>query len=416
MNIIYNTFISLYGTGISVAASFNPKAKLWKSGRKNWKNKLKNAISTNDKVIWMHCSSLGEFEQGRPVMEKIRNEFPDHKLAVSFFSPSGYEIRKDYKGADYIFYLPLDTQKNAKNLIKFLHPEVLILVKYEYWYNLLNRLEKKKIPVIVISAVIKEDNLFFRPFGSWFQKIIASINHFFVQDQDSKNLLESIGIRQVTISGDTRFDRVKEILASEPKLEFVEKFKSDKKLIVAGSTWSDDESILVNFINSKLPENWKVIFAPHNIHEKEIKSLAEKIEKPVAIYTKSNASEIEKAQVLIVDTIGMLTKIYAYSDISYVGGGFTKTGVHNTLEPAVFGVPVIFGPNYEKYFEAIDLLENQGAIRFVDQFDFDEKMENLIEDNMERIRRGDAAQNYIQQKPNSTALIMNYLNNLISNP
>ena len=296
-----------------------------------------------------------------------------------------------------------------------MQPEVLILVKYEYWYNLLNRLQKKKIPVIVISAVIKEDNLFFRPFGSWFQKIIASIDHFFVQDQDSKNLLESIGIHQATVSGDTRFDRVKEIRASEPQLEFVEKFKNDKKLIVAGSTWSDDEEILVHFINSKLPSDWKLIFAPHNINEKDIKSLAEKIQKKVAIYTQSTESQIQDAQIFIVDTIGMLTKIYAYSDISYVGGGFTKTGVHNTLEPAVFGVPIIFGPNYENYFEAIDLLETQGALRFVDQYDFDQKMGLLIEDNMERIRRGDAAEKYIQQKPNSTVLIMNYLKNLVSN-
>ena len=362
----------------------------------------------------MHCSSLGEFEQGRPVMEKIKSEFPNHKLAVSFFSPSGYEIRKDYEGADYIFYLPLDTPKNAKRLVKLLNPECLILVKYEYWYNLLSRLQKKKIPVIVISAVINEDNLFFRPIGSWFRKRIIRINHFFVQENDSKNLLESIGIEQVTVSGDTRFDRVKEIRLSEPKLDFIEKFKQNAKLIVAGSTWSDDEEILISFINDKLPDDWKLIIAPHNIHEKEIKSLAEKIEKRVAIYTKSHETEINNAQILIVDTIGILTKIYAYSEISYVGGGFTKTGVHNTLEPAVFGVPVIFGPNYENYFEAIDLLENEGAVRFVDSFDFDQKMSELIENENERNRRGKAASDYIQEKPNSSEFVMNYLNTIIS--
>ena len=409
MNIIYNLFISLYGTALTIASSFNPKAKSWKNGRKGWKNKMKQAISPEDKIIWMHCSSLGEFEQGRPVMEKIKSEFPDHKFAVSFFSPSGYEIRKNYEGADYIFYLPLDTPKNAKRLVKLLHPECLILVKYEYWYNLLNRLFKKEIPVIVISAVIKEDNLFFRPIGSWFRKRIATINHFFVQDDDSKNLLESIGIEQATVSGDTRFDRVKEILASEPQLKFVEKFKGNSKLIVAGSTWPDDDEILVSFINEKLPDDWKVIFAPHNIHEKEIKSLVEKIQKKTAIYTQSDENQIENAQILIVNTIGVLTQIYAYSDISYVGGGFTKTGVHNTLEPAVFGVPVIFGPNYENYFEAIDLLETEGAVRFIDQYDFDTKMSELIENKTERKRRGKAASNYIQQKPNSTEFIINYL-------
>lgn len=413
MQALYTFFIQMYGFAVSIAAHFNPKAKLWISGRKNWKNKMKQAISPDDKVIWVHCSSLGEFEQGRPVMEKIKKEFPYHKLAVSFFSPSGYEVRKDYQGADYIFYLPLDTPKNAKQLIKILHPEVLILVKYEYWYNLLKRLQKKDIPVIVISAVIKEDNLFFRPFGSWFRKIIAGIEHFFVQDNDSKNLLESIGIEKVTVSGDTRFDRVKEIREANARVEFIEKFKGNSKLIVAGSTWPDDEEILVKFINEKMPDDWKLIFAPHNIKEKEILSLSEKVIKKTAIYTKSDQNQIENSQILILDTIGMLTKIYAYSDVSYVGGGFTKTGVHNTLEPTVFGVPIIFGPNYENYFEAIDLLENQGAVRFIDQYDFDQKMTNLIENEDERKLRGNAAENYIQGKPNSTELIIDYLKSLI---
>ncbi len=413
MQALYTFFIQMYGFAVSIAAYFNPKANLWISGRKNWKNKMKQAISPDDKVIWVHCSSLGEFEQGRPVMEKIKKEFPYHKLAVSFFSPSGYEVRKDYQGADYIFYLPLDTPKNAKQLIKILHPEVLILVKYEYWYNLLKRLQKKDIPVIVISAVIKEDNLFFRPFGSWFRKIIAGIEHFFVQDNDSKNLLESIGIEKVTVSGDTRFDRVKEIREANARVEFIEKFKGNSKLIVAGSTWPDDEEILVKFIHEKLPDDWKLIFAPHNIKEKEIISLSEKINKKTAVYTKSDQNQIENSQILILDTIGMLTKIYAYSDLSYVGGGFTKTGVHNTLEPAVFGVPIIFGPNYENYFEAIDLLENQGAVRFIDQYDFDQKMTNLIENEDERKLRGNAAENYIQGKPNSTELIIDYLKSLI---
>ncbi|MFA7687581.1 MAG: glycosyltransferase N-terminal domain-containing protein [Moheibacter sp.] len=414
MQALYTLFIQMYGFAVSIAAHFNPKAKLWISGRKNWKIKMKQAISSDDKIIWVHCSSLGEFEQGRPVMEKIKKEFPNHKLALSFFSPSGYEIRKDYQGADYIFYLPLDTPKNAKQLIKILHPEVLILVKYEYWYNLLKRLQKKDIPVLVISAVIKENNLFFRPFGSWFRKIIAGIEHFFVQDNDSKNLLESIGIEKVTVSGDTRFDRVKEIREANARVEFIEKFKGNSKLIVAGSTWPDDEEILVKFINKKLPNDWKLIFAPHNIKEKDILSLSQVIQKPTAIYTKSDQNQIENSQILILDTIGMLTKIYAYSDVSYVGGGFTKTGVHNTLEPAVFGVPIIFGPNYENYFEAVDLIQNQGAQRFKDQYDFDEKMLALIESAAERKSRGRAAADYILQKPNSTITIFNFLKVILS--
>lgn len=382
-------------------------------GRKNWKQKMKSHIQPEDKIIWVHCSSLGEFEQGRPVIEKAKTEFPNHKIVVSFFSPSGYEVRKNYKGADYIFYLPLDTKQNAKALVKTLHPEILILVKYEYWYNLLKRLQKKKIPVIVISAVIKEKNVFFKAWGSWFRKIIRRISHFFVQDQDSKNLLESINFHEVTVSGDTRFDRVKEILNSKNELIFVEKFKGNSKLIVAGSTWPDDDEILTDFINSKLPEDWKIIFAPHNIDQKKIIQLKEKLKLPTTIYTQLKEEELTDSSVLIVDTIGILTKIYAYADVSYVGGGFTKTGVHNTLEPAVFGVPIIFGPNYQRYFEAIELIENEAAVKFENQFEFDEKMSNLIENESERNRRGKIAYDLIQSKPNSTQLILNYLNNLI---
>lgn len=382
-------------------------------GRKNWKQKMKSHIQPEDKIIWVHCSSLGEFEQGRPVIEKAKTEFPNHKIVVSFFSPSGYEVRKNYKGADYIFYLPLDTKQNAKALVKTLHPEILILVKYEYWYNLLKRLQKKKIPVIVISAVIKEKNVFFKAWGSWFRKIITKTSHFFVQDQDSKNLLESINFHEVTVSGDTRFDRVKEILNSKNELIFVEKFKGNSKLIVAGSTWPDDDEILTDFINSKLPEDWKIIFAPHNIDQKKIIQLKGKLKLPTTIYTQLKEEELTDSHVLIVDTIGILTKIYAYADVSYVGGGFTKTGVHNTLEPAVFGVPIIFGPNYQRYFEAIELIENEAAVKFENQFEFDEKMSNLIENESERNRRGKIAYDLIQSKPNSTQLILNYLDNLI---
>jgi 3-deoxy-D-manno-octulosonic-acid transferase len=415
MSIIYNLFISLYGFAVSIASSFNPKAKLWIDGRNKWNAKMKKAISPTDKVIWVHCSSLGEFEQGRPVMEKIRKEFPNHKLAVSFFSPSGYEIRKKDPIADYIFYLPLDTKRNAKKLIKTLHPDVLILVKYEYWYNLINKLQKKKIPVIVISAVIKENSLFFRGFGGWFRRKISSIDHFFVQNADSQNLLNSIQINQVTISGDTRFDRVKEIKESQPQLDFVERFKGNSKLMVAGSTWKDDEEILLKFINEKLPNDWKIIIAPHNIDGKQIKTLAEQINKKVAIYTQTPDVELENAEVLMLDTIGILTKVYAYSDLSYVGGGFTKTGVHNTLEPAVFGVPIIFGLNYENYFEAIDLIDSKAAVRFKDYYDFEPKMMELIDHPELRLKRGNAGSTYIQNKPNSTELIMNYLKNLVKN-
>ncbi len=413
MQYLYTLLISIYGTAVSIASAFNPKAKLFSEGRRNWESKMLKSVSKNDRIIWIHCSSLGEFEQGRPVMERIKTDYPNHKLAVSFFSPSGYEVQKDYKGADYIFYLPIDTISNSKKLIRALHPEILILVKYEYWYNLLNQLQKSKIPVIVISAVIKKDSLFLSGYGGWFKKIIKRISHFFVQDEDSKELLKSIQIDQVTVSGDTRFDRVKEILESHPKLEFIEKFKGDSKLIVVGSSWPDDENLLIRFINEQLPDEWKVVFAPHNINEKQIRQLADQIKKKTSIYSQTDENQLSDADVLIVDTIGMLTKIYAYADISYVGGGFTKTGVHNTIEPAVFGVPVIFGPVYQDYFEAIELIESGGALNFKDYNEFSEKMNSMIKDELLRTERGKAAFNYIQSKPNSTRLIIEYLNSKI---
>lgn len=413
MNIIYTQFIKLYGFAVKLAANFNPKAKLWVDGRRDWQSKMSDAIFPKDRIIWVHCSSLGEFEQGRPVMEKIRENYPNHKLAVSFFSPSGYEVRKDYQGADYIFYLPLDTPKNAKDLIRILNPEILILVKYEYWYNLLSELSKQNIKVIVISAVIKENSLFFKSWASGFREIISKIDHFFVQDKDSRNLLNAIQINQVTIAGDTRFDRVKEIRESHQALDFVNDFKVNSKLIVVGSSWPDDEKILVEFINEYLPDDWKVIFAPHNIIDKQIQNLANGLEKKVSILSKSKADEINTSQILIVDKIGVLTQIYAYSDLSYVGGGFTKTGVHNTLEPAVFGVPIVFGPNYSNYFEAIDLVEISAAISYSDKTEFFEIMLQLLPNEKERNSRGKAAYEYIQSKPNATELILKYLKEMI---
>lgn len=413
MNILYNLFIHLYGVGIKTASKFNPKAKLWMEGRENWLEKIQSKFHPDDKIIWVHCSSLGEFEQGRPVIERIRNEFPLHKIALSFFSPSGYEVRKNYEGADYVFYLPLDTKSNAKQLVKTLNPELLILVKYEYWYNLLKRLEKKKIPVIVISAIIRENSLFFKPFGSWFRRRMAKINHYFVQDFNSQHLLNAIHIQQVTIAGDTRYDRVKEILNAKPQLDFVEQFKDESKLIVAGSTWKDDEDLLVDFINNHLPEKWKMIIAPHKIEEKSIQNLKSRINAPTVLYSQKNNEDLRQYSVLILDTIGLLTQVYAYANISYVGGGFTKTGVHNTLEPTVYGVPILFGPTYNLYIEAIELIQTGAAQSFENQFEFEEILNSLIFDKKNRKKRGEIAYQYIQNKPNSSNIILNYVHQLL---
>lgn len=414
MHILYNVFIALYRAAAFVASFFNQKAKLWLDGRKGWENRMKQAIHPDDKLIWVHCSSLGEFEQGRPVMEKIKKDFPEFKLAVSFFSPSGYEVRKEYVGADYIFYLPADSTSNARKLIQLLHPEILVLVKYEYWYNLLGELKKAEIPVIVISALIKGNEIFLRSWGKWFKKRIDGISHFFVQNEKSKQLLEANGIRDVSVSGDTRFDRVKEIRAENAKVDFVEKFKGDSRLIIAGSTWPEDEELLVRFVNEKLPKDWKLLIAPHNIDAKRIRSTAEKMNKSVVIYSTAEEETLKNANVLFVDSVGLLNKIYAYADISFVGGGYTKTGVHNVLEPAVFGVPVLFGPTYDKYLEVIELLESKGGFSFSDYREFEGILLLWITDEKERKKVGKAAERYIYGKPDSVGLIMDYLGNKLS--
>lgn len=409
MRVLYLFFIQVLGFSIRVASYFHPKAKLWVEGRNNWEEKMKQSIAVEDRVLWVHCSSLGEFEQGRPLMERLKKEYPQHKLAVSFFSPSGYEVRKDYKGADYIFYLPLDTVQNAKKLIKNLHPELLILVKYEYWYNLLYELSKAQIPVVVISAVIREKAFFFRVYSSWFRYVLSLTRHFFVQNKDSKNLLNSIQIKQVSISGDTRFDRVKEIYQSSPQLDFMEKFKAQSKLIVVGSSWPDDDKIWIDYLNENFPKDWKIVLAPHIIEENKIQSLLQNILPKSIRYTQIQEENLQDYQVLILDTIGILTSVYAYADVSYVGGGFTKTGIHNALEPAVFGVPLIFGPNYQNYFEAMDLINSGAAVRFKDAHDFKPKMTRLIQEEDLRRKRGEIAFDYVQNKPNSSDLIMKFI-------
>ncbi|WP_322970925.1 3-deoxy-D-manno-octulosonic acid transferase [Faecalibacter sp. LW9] len=413
---IYNTSIKAYGLALKLASGFNEKAKLWVEGRKNWEEQITSKIQPKDRVLWVHCSSLGEFEQGRPVIEALKVKYPNHKIAVSFFSPSGYEIRKNYPGADVIFYLPLDTKANAEKLIQVLHPELLVLVKYEYWFNLIIALHQKNIPTIVVSAIFRESQNFFKKNGNnWFAQKLNLISHFFIQNQKSKTLLDSIGIQQSTLAGDTRFDRVKQIVHQNNQLDFMDQFKGNSKLIVVGSSWPKDEELFLPLIHQRLSEGWKILFAPHNLHDKEIEAFTSKLNVPFVQFSdleKTSVAQLAQAKVFILNTIGILSKVYAYADMTYIGGGF-GAGIHNTLEAVTYGNPVVFGPKYKKFQEAVDLIEVGGGFSISNQHEFDAIIDRLITDDSFRTSAGQKAGDFVQQSPNATAMIMEYVDELI---
>ncbi len=350
---------------------FHKKIFLFLNGRKETFKKLQ-IIKKTDTIIWFHCASLGEFEQGRPIIEAFKRfedrrqkteDTQDIKIILTFFSPSGYEVRKDYEFADVICYLPLDTQKNVRKFIAMAHPNLAIFIKYEFWPNILKELNKNSIQTLLVSGIFRKKQAFFTNglLSSFMRKSLKTFDHFFVQDENSKKLLNSINLDNVTISGDTRFDRVFEITKQNNQLHFIEKFTQEKHILVAGSTWKKDEELIVNYINNQATSKEKFIIAPHNI--KDIANLKNSISKKVILYSERNTLHLNdfiEAQVFIIDTIGILTKIYSYANVAYVGGGF-GSGIHNILEPATFGVPIIIGPNYQKFKEATDLVASKGC-------------------------------------------------------
>jgi len=378
-------------------------------GRATTYSKLKSIISENDKVLWMHCASLGEFEQGRPILEKLKSQYPNHKLVLTFFSPSGYEVRKNYEAVDVVCYLPLDSQKKAKQFLNLVHPELAIFVKYEFWPNLLRELQNRKIKTILVSGIFRKEQAFFKWYGSWMRKSLMAFSHFFVQDQNSEKLLNSINFHNVTVSGDTRFDRVFEITKQNNQLDFIAAFINNVYTLVAGSTWKEDEDLLVHYINNHASEDEKFIIAPHNINEKEIESLMKSISKKAVLFSEKEREDLKGFQVLIVDTIGILTKIYSYASIAYVGGGYTKSGIHNVLEPATFGVPIVMGPNYQKFNEACELVENEACFVVDNSQKLSVLLKEFFHENQKRKKAGSNALNYVINKTGATSKILNYL-------
>jgi 3-deoxy-D-manno-octulosonic-acid transferase len=353
----YNLFLSIYLFVLRFASFFNEKAKRWVHGRKDILQVIKITLPHYDNRIWMHCSSLGEFEQGRPLIEKIKKQYPQYHFILTFFSPSGFEAVKNYEHADFVFYLPMDNRKTAKQFLRLVRPMMAIFVKYEFWYYYLSRLNRRKIPTILISAAFRPSQPFFKWYGGLFRKMLSFFDHIFVQDQESKKLLADIGINKVMVGGDTRYDRVSEIASAAKSFSFIEKFKGDSPLLVAGSTWPDDEKIVASVFQT-LPTNWKMIIAPHEIHGNHISEVLDLFGKQAVLYSSLSENRPMRERVLVIDNIGMLSSIYRYGEIAFVGGGFLKGGIHNVLEPAVFGLPVFFGPVYEKFVEAKFMVEN----------------------------------------------------------
>lgn len=408
---LYNIGILLSWMVLYILALFNPKIKKFVLGRRKVKSYLRSHLDAEQPVIWMHAASLGEFEQGLPIIEKLRLDYPEHKILVTFFSPSGYEVRKNSKVADLVCYLPMDSYANVKVFLDTAKPVLAIFVKYEIWPNYLKALNNRQIPVVLISAIFMKRQIYFKWYGGFMRRALRRFSHIFVQNEESKSLLQGLGIDQVTISGDTRFDRVSRIREQDNTLTFMESFRSNRLCMVAGSTWPEDEDILLDYINSSKDHTCFVI-APHNIKPDHIDQLKTKLQKRTLLYSEINSEKLDGYQVLLVDTIGLLTRIYSYADIAYVGGGFA-TGLHNTLEPAVFGVPVIIGPNYHKFQEAMDLVHQKGILVVRDKEEFQGIIEQLLNDDEFRHNTGLINSNYIYNKRGASIQIMNYLRRLL---
>ena len=415
MLFLYNLLVILATQLLKLVALFSPKMKLFVDGRKAVFSTLANKINPNDKTIWFHAASLGEYEQGLPVIEEIKQKFPSHKIVVTFFSPSGYEVRKNNAVADVTIYLPLDTSSNAKQFIQLVHPDMVFFIKYEYWPHCLNELKKQHIKTYLISGILRENQAFFKWYGGFYRNALKTFDYFFVQNENSKKLLQSIGFNNVKVSGDTRFDRVVSILERDNSLDFIAAFKDNKTTIVIGSSWPKDENLLVEYIN-KASKNVKFIIAPHNIKPEQIANLTSQIKKTRLKYSDYSIETLRKPnlknyQVFIIDTVGILTKIYSYADIAYVGGGFGNPGVHNILEPATFGLPVVIGPNYSHFAEATALVNMEGCISIQNQTELNEAFDLLLQNEDERFEKGHICSTFVQMNKGATQTIINHILN-----
>lgn len=400
---MYNLFIYIYLLGVAILSLFNAKVrKMWKGERAAF-SILKDKVDPNAQYVWFHAASLGEFEQGRPLIERLREKHPEYKILLTFFSPSGYEVRKDYKGADIICYLPLDTPINAIRFLRLIRPVKAFFIKYEFWYNYLHILRHRHIPTYSVSSIFRPDQIFFRWYGRQYAEVLKCFTHFFVQNDESKELLAKIGVTAVDVVGDTRFDRVLQIKGQSKHLDIVEAFKGDRKVFIAGSSWQPDEDIFIKYFNAH--RDWKLIIAPHVIGEDHLSQIVTKLDRKTVRYTQVSAEEARQADCLIIDCFGLLSSIYHYGDIAYVGGGF-GVGIHNVLEAAVWSIPVIFGPNNKNFQEAQGLLATGGGCEISSYEEFAMLMDFLMADDSKLAERGKRAGDFVRSKAGATANIL----------
>lgn len=415
MRTFYNIGIQIYGFSIYIASLFNTKARKWRNGRKDILSKLRQDIGASGQPLaWFHCASLGEFEQGRPVLETFRKKFPNHKILLTFFSPSGYEVRKNYSEADYVFYLPLDTPHNAKQFIEIVKPTVAIFVKYEFWFNYLNELHTRNILCFLISARFRESQYFFKPIGTWARKSLHFYNTLFVQDENSEILLKNFGVNNVVVCGDTRFDRVINISQQAHENKVIENFKNNEHLWICGSTWEEDEKIIFPVFEKllRLGQKTKLLIAPHDVNDTRIKSIQSKY--PTALrYSQATENNAIPANVIVIDRMGVLSYLYRYADVAYIGGGFGK-GIHNLTEAAVYSIPVIFGPNHKKFSEAEALIKRNGGFPISNQEELGDRIMKFLTDNEYRKACGSSGGKYILSGKGATEKIITVLEQTIA--
>ncbi len=399
----YNIGINLIIGGARLAARWNPKIQRWVEGRRGLMERIRKSIPADEHIVWFHAASLGEFEQGRPVIEAVRAQLPDHKILLTFFSPSGYEIRKNYSGADYVFYMPFDTPGCAEEFIRTVKPEIAVFIKYEFWLNHLAALRASSCRTFLISAIFHPKAIFFRPWGGAWRKALTTFETIFVQNENSQKLLAEIGFNNVMVAGDTRFDRVAKLCEAATRIDTVEQFKNEQTMVVAGSTWGPDEEAMIDSINAHPEVKWVV--APHEMDDQRIDNLMSRVKGGAIRYTRTDDADLAKYQVMIIDTIGILSAIYNYADMAYVGGGF-GVGIHNTLEPATFGVPLAFGPNYTRFREACELIERGAARSISSAKEFEQWLSDMLTDQTLRTQSGNASRTYVAQNCGATDTII----------
>ncbi|MFD2571437.1 3-deoxy-D-manno-octulosonic acid transferase [Spirosoma soli] len=407
---LYNTGILAYQFLLRLVAPFNPKARQWINGRRNWTDALSKKLSGNTSpVAWFHAASLGEFEQGRPVIEAFRAQYPDYRILLTFFSPSGYEVQKNYKDADCIMYLPADTPSNAQQFVSLVKPKLVFFIKYEFWHNYLNALQANHVPILLFSAIFRPNQLFFKPYGSFYRNLLAHFAHILVQNQESVELLKAIHVNNVTLAGDTRFDRVAQVASAKQEIPIARAFKDSQPLLVVGSAWPDDMNVLIPFVNG-FDKSLKVIIAPHEINDAEIEQWRRQLTKSSIRFSQATETTAPNADVLFIDNIGMLSSLYQYGNFAFIGGAF-KQGLHNVLEPATFGMPIFFGPDYSKFQEAVDLVDEEAAFPVNTA---DELMATFNSQYENSLLAAQRSRNYVQRNIGATAQVMKVVKHLVS--